>query len=143
MGHNKQKINLATHRLKMLLAKRRIRVLEHVNNALNKEVQLLECSVEMFQIENKQLLEEKEKHLQFMDEFRFTLQASVREKKTLEERLQGLADGSREITNGKVEELLEAMQLIVDKTSFHTMKPLKQINEVNEIACKVLWRVRS
>lgn len=53
---------------------------------------------------------------QLLDELRLALQASIREKKQME----------------------EALKLIKKRTAFHTLTPLKQINEVNEIACKAL-----
>ena len=51
-----------------------------------KQILLLEESIEMFQIE-------KIKNLQLMDELRLALQASVREKKELKEALEFYANG--------------------------------------------------
>jgi len=76
---------------------------------LEKQILLLQGSIEMFQIE-------KQQNLQLMDELRLALQASVLEKK----------------------QLREAFVRIKCKTAFHTLTPLKQINEVNKIAHKAL-----
>ena len=109
MEHCKQKIKQTTHRLKMLFAKQKIQALEVENNELNKGVQLLQGSIEMFQIQ-------KEQNLQLMDELRLALQASVLERN----------------------QMREALEAIKDRTAFHTISPFKQINEVNEIAHKAL-----
>ena len=74
-----------------------------------KQIMLLEESIEMFQIEKMQ-------NIQLMDELRLALQASVYEKKELE----------------------EALELIKKRTAFHTITPFIQINEVNAIAHKAL-----
>ncbi|QCR33155.1 hypothetical protein [Lysinibacillus sp. SGAir0095] len=93
MGHYNQKTTLASLNLKMVFAKKKLREYEYENNELSKQNQLLQASIEMFQIEKQKNLEETEKHLQLMDELRLALQASIREKKQMHEALEFYADG--------------------------------------------------